>query len=31
MGFPEQVLIFITKNLYADESVYFFEPTDFVV
>jgi len=24
-------LLFITKNIYADESVYFFEPAGFVV
>jgi hypothetical protein len=24
-------LLFITKNIYADESVYFFEPASFVV
>jgi hypothetical protein len=30
-GFPEQVLLFITENIYADESAYFFKPTGSVV
>jgi len=27
----EQVLLFITKNIYAERTIYFFEPAGFVV
>jgi len=30
-GFPEQALLLSTKNIYADESVYFSEPAGIVV